>query len=156
MADQAPPLNDLLPIQQDIEINADIKTVWERMSGDSTFPRWFTGIRYKRQVGAKFYMQPDDKKRAKNDIAQAMECVVEAVEPMQRLQFSWGAPGKPQTIVVVGLKEVAPKQTLVRLRHSGWDQFPLREIQPLRDEVWKGYRDFVLPALKSLVEGRAN
>ncbi|MGE0829184.1 MAG: SRPBCC domain-containing protein [Hyphomonadaceae bacterium] len=152
MADEAGPLE---PIVADVIVAANVEDAWRAVSGAETFPRWFAALNYQPRVGAQFHLQPDDSKRARGDVSGAMVCEVEALEPLSRMQFSWGAPGRAKTWVVIGLRPIDPRQTFVRLHHSGWDQFPRHEIQPIRDELWRGYRDFVMPALKALCEGRA-
>ncbi|MGE0045958.1 MAG: SRPBCC domain-containing protein [Hyphomonadaceae bacterium] len=140
------------PIHQEIEINGDIVRVWEAVTGVEQFPKWFQTLEYRAIIGSLFYLQPDDAKRARGDRTGAMYCELEALDPPERMVFSWFVPGKPKTRVTVGLKNVGLGTTLVKIMHTGWDLYPAREVEGIRDELWRGYRDHVLPALKRVAE----
>jgi len=93
----------------------------------------------------------DNAKRRRGDISGAIHCEVEALDRRRRFAFSWYFPDMPKTHVEIGL---APSDagTRVSLVHSGWNEYPPAQAQPVRDGLAQGWTGFVLPMLKKVAE----
>jgi uncharacterized protein YndB with AHSA1/START domain len=85
-------------------------------------------------------------------------CVILALEPESMLSFTWNAPPEFPTIreqrthVVVRLKAIAEKKTLVTLSHDGWGEG--EDWQQVREYFVRAWGKIVLPRLvKRFSEG---
>ena len=139
-------------IVESIAIARPIAHVWTAMTDEARVPLWLGCLRYRREVGAIFYMQQDRAKAAKDDVAGATQCEILALDGPHLFKFSWFVPGMPATIVSFRLEAVDAETTLVRFTHEGWDQFPPDAIRLIRDALGNGWKSYVLPALKQASE----
>ncbi len=138
----------LVAIVAETTIEAPIGHVWNVLTSEATVPAWLGCIDYKPQVGATFFMQQDpDLKRAR-DTSGATHCTIQELTPRERFIFSWFEPGAPDTTVEFHLFPDGANSTLVRLIHSGWDQFAPDVIRPFYEELKTRWRSSQLPALK--------
>ena len=139
-------------IVDSIEIAAPLETVWSALSEPASVRQWFGCMQYDAQVGHVFYMQPDEEKRAQGNIEGATHCEVLALEPNDRMEFSWYMPDTPKTLVSIRLVANSPNSTTVLLTHSGWDQFPREAVEDFWQKLKNGWNSFVLPKLKAHAE----
>ncbi len=147
-------MSDALPsILETIEIAADSQQVWRVLTDEDSTPAWLGCMRYKSQVGAIFYMQPDQAKAKAGDVSGATHCEILALEPSALFKFSWFLPGMAPTFVSIRLEATGPRATRVVLEHEGWDKFPADQIKPIRDMLVGGWKSFVLPNLRRACEG---
>jgi hypothetical protein len=109
-------------------------------------------MRYKREVGAVFYMQQDRQKATHDDISGATHCEILALDAPHIFKFSWFVPGFPPTFVSFHLEAIDAVSTRVVFAHEGWDQFPADQIKPVRDMLLGGWKNFVLPNLQRVAE----
>jgi len=143
------PLPDIV---ESIDVEAPIEKVWRALSNPDSVSQWFGCLQFEAKIGHVFYMQPDEAKRDTGDIDGATHCEVLALEPNDRLEFSWYMPGMPKTIVTLKLAAANDQQTTVHLTHVGWDQFPRAEVEEFWRKLKGGWQSFVLPNLKSFAE----
>jgi uncharacterized protein YndB with AHSA1/START domain len=139
-------------ISLSIAVAAPPEQVWRALTGEASVERWLGCIDYRARPGTVFYMQPDEKRRRKRDIAGATHCELLSLEPPQRMAFSWFLPGTAKTLVEIVVLP-AGRGSRVSLIHSGWDQFEPPEAAVLRDQLDAGWGNHVLPALKAAAEG---
>jgi uncharacterized protein YndB with AHSA1/START domain len=134
-----------------IDIDAPVERVWEALSGEGLVEQWLGCLGYRAEIGHVFYMQPDAAKRSAGDVSGATHCELLALEPPERMTFSWYYPETPRTTVTLTL---APHGagTRVSLRHHGWNQFDEKDIRGIRDMLAGGWSSFVLPRLKQVSE----
>jgi len=145
--------SDELTIETSVIVDAAPEIAWQYLTSSDHVPQWLGCMRYQKQAGHVFYMQQDEAKRAAGDIEGATHCEILRLEEPREFAFSWYLPGMPPTRVDVSLTPTG-ESTEVTLRHSGWDQFDPAEIKPIRDGLANGWKAFVLPNLKRLVEAR--
>ena len=115
-------------------------------------PQWLGCLNYTGVPGSTFHMQPDRVKYAAGDASGATFCDIEEIRPPELLRFSWYMPGTPKTMVTIRLQAVDANRSRVTLTHSGWDQFPVEMVKPIRDALDGGWSSFVLPNLKRVAE----
>jgi uncharacterized protein YndB with AHSA1/START domain len=108
-------------------------------------------MRYEKAVGHVFYMQQDEAKRNSDDVEGATHCEILTLDEPNRFSFSWYLPGTPATEVQILLK-AKDDGTEVTLVHNGWDQFDANVIRDIRNALAGGWKSFVLPNLKRVVE----
>jgi len=140
-------------IREEIVIARDIDRTWEVMTSEAGAPSWLGCMRYKREIDAVFYMQPDQEKAARADVSGATQCEILALDAPRLFKFSWFLPGFPETHVSFRLEAIDAARTRVVFEHEGWDKFPADQIKPIRDMLEGGWRSFVLPGLKRSAEG---
>ncbi|HKJ15953.1 MAG TPA: SRPBCC domain-containing protein [Xanthomonadales bacterium] len=140
-------------ITQTIEIEASQQQVWRCLTEPSKVSQWLGCLRYRKEIGHIFYMQPDENKRGELDIEGATHCRILALNEPREFSFSWYMPGTPETTVRILLKP-HDSDCVVALEHSGWEQFEPDMIREIRDGLEEGWKSFVLPALKKTVETR--
>ena len=143
--------NDTLKIEHTITIEAAPARVWTFLTEPEHVAEWLGCMRYQKAVGHVFYMQQDAARRVADDIDGATHCEILALEEASRFSFSWYLPGTPATEVHI-LLSPANGSTEVTLSHTGWDQFDAKDIQGIRDALEGGWKSFVLPNLKRIVE----
>ena len=102
----------------EVVIDATLSRVWTCLTEEGLVEAWLGCIGFRAEVGTVFYMQPDPAKAGSVD--GATHCEVEAVEPPERLRFSWYLPGTPKTHVEIALTAHPDGTTTARLVHSGW------------------------------------
>ena len=141
------------PIRESITIMRPIASVWSAMTDEASVPRWLGCMRYRREVGAVFYMQQDREKALRDDVSGATNCEILALDEPHLFKFSWFVPNFPATTVSFALEAVDEDTTLVRFTHEGWDQFPPEQIKMIRDAMAQGWKSAVLPNLKRTSEG---
>lgn len=139
-------------IEQEIRIQAPRERVWTVLTGEGLVDQWLGCLGYKPEIGTLFYMQPDPGKRAAGDIDGATHCELLALEPPERVVFSWFMPGTPKTEVEIALAGNDDGSTTARLVHNGWDRFEADQIRAIRDMLDGGWKSFVLPGLKRVAE----
>ena len=137
-----------------IDIKASRREVWRSVIDSDAVTQWLGCLQFEASVGHVFYMQPDNDKRANGDIEGATHCEILTIEPEDRLEFSWYLPDTPKTKVTIELIEKSADSTIVQLTHDGWDQFPREAIEQIYEILKGGWKSFVLPSLKSIVETR--
>jgi uncharacterized protein YndB with AHSA1/START domain len=137
-----------------IEIAAPREQVWRALSEPALVVQWMGCLRFASAPGHIFYLQPDRARRDAGDVTGAIACRVEVVDAPRRLSFSWGFPDVPDTWVDVRLRRI-PGGTLVRLVHSGWDQFDDHETEAVRGGLGHAWHAVALPALRAVAEGLA-
>lgn len=142
---------DTPAIEQSISIMAPPERVWVFLTEPEYVAEWLGCMRYEKTVGHVFFMQQDDEKRSRDDIDGATHCEVLALDEPTLFSFSWYFPDTPATEVHIHLKPVE-SGTEVRLVHSGWGQFDAKVIRDIRDALANGWKSFVLPSLKRVVE----
>ena len=142
---------DELTIKNSISINAGPEKVWTFLTEPEFVAQWLGCMHYEKAIGHVFYMQQDPAKRKEGDIEGATHCRILALDQPERFSFSWYLPGTPETEVHIQLKE-RNGTTEVTLKHVGWDQFDARAIRDIRDALEGGWKSFVLPGLKKIVE----
>lgn len=146
-------MSELLgPITESITIGRAQESVWRTLTEEASVPNWLGCMRYKREVGAIFYMQQDQQKAARDDISGATHCEILALEAPHLFKFSWFAPGFAPTFVSFRLEAINETSTRVVFAHEGWDQFPADQIKPIRDMLLGGWKSFVLPNLLRVAE----
>jgi uncharacterized protein YndB with AHSA1/START domain len=141
----------LPPIVGEIVIHATIERVWEILTTPARIAEWLGCLRFRPEVGVTFYMQPDPAKRAADDIAGATHCTIVTLDPPKTVAFTWFVPGTPETLVTMTLAAAAGG-TMVRLTHSGWENFPADAVRPFHQQLTSGWSSGVLPGLKRLSE----
>ncbi|MGZ8281747.1 MAG: SRPBCC family protein [Allosphingosinicella sp.] len=141
-------------IVQSIEIDAPIERVWFVLTEQGMVEQWLGCLGYKPQIGRVFYMQPDSARRQAGNVEGATHCQLLALDPPHELRFSWYYPDMPKTEVSIRLT-VSGDGTRAELVHRGWDQFDEHQIGAIRDALEGGWKSFVLPGLKSVVEKSA-
>ena len=142
---------DKLIIEHSISINATPDRVWVFLTEPEYVSQWLGCMRYEKALGHVFYMQQDASKRKVDDIQGATHCEILALEKPKKFSFSWYFPDTPATEVHILLKPVG-KKTDVTLIHKGWDKFDAKVIRDIRDALEGGWKSFVLPGLKRVVE----
>ncbi len=140
------------PITEIITIGRAQESVWRTLTEEASVANWLGCMRYKREVGAVFYMQQDRQKAAHDDISGATHCEILALDAPHLFKFSWFMPGFPPTFVSFRLEAIDEANTRVMFAHEGWDQFPAEQIKPIRDMLVGGWRSFVLPNLQRVAE----
>jgi uncharacterized protein YndB with AHSA1/START domain len=140
------------PIVEEIVIARDIEHVWAVMTDDERTPLWLGCMRYTRELGHVFFMQPDQAKAKADDVSGATQCEILALEEPSLFKFSWFLPGFPATYVSFRLEALGASSTRVAFEHEGWDKFPADQIKPIRDMLSGGWKSAVLPALKRAAE----
>lgn len=144
----------LPPITHRLRIDASPEVVWRYLTEPEHVARWLGCLRYEKKIDHVFYMQQDPDKRAADDIEGATHCRILALEEPGRFVFSWYLPGTPETEVEFAL-ETDNGGTTVVLTHRGWDRFDAADIRQVRDALENGWKSFVLPQLRSVVEDSA-
>ena len=142
--------NDL-DIATSLTIRAPQDTVWDYLTSEEHVPRWLGCMRYRKGTGNVFYMQQDEARRKADDIEGATHCEILTLDKPQEFAFSWYLPGTPKTIVHLRLA-ASGDGTVVTLTHTGWEQFDADAIRQIRDALAGGWKSFVLPNLKRVVE----
>lgn len=142
----------LAPIVESVLIERPIETVWRILTSEQSVPRWLGCMRYKRELGHLFFMQQDQAKAARDDIAGATHCEILALDEPRLFKFSWFLPDFPPTYVSFALEPAGAGQTRVRFMHEGWEQFPADQIKPIHEMLSGGWKSFVLPNLKREAE----
>jgi len=142
-----------LTIEHRIKIEAGPDRVWRFLTEPEFVSRWLGCLQYEKAIGHVFYMQQDEAKRNSGDVEGATHCRILALDKPRRFAFSWYLPGTPETQVEI-LLEGQDEATEVTLTHTGWDQFDAGAIRDIRDALAGGWKSFVLPGLKQLVENR--
>ena len=145
-------MSGLEDIEQEIRIEASRERVWAVLAGEGLVEEWLGCLGYRAEIGALFYMQPDPGRRASGDVEGATHCELLALEPPERMRFSWFMPGTPRTVVQIMLTDNGDGSTTARLRHAGWAQFDAGEVRAIRDMLDGGWKSFVLPSLKRAAE----
>lgn len=143
--------NDKLKIEHTVTIDAAPERVWTFLTEPEYVAQWLGCMRYAKAIGHVFYMQQDEAKRKADDIDGATHCEVLVLEKPNRFSFSWYLPGTPETEVHLLLSPVGDS-TEVTLVHTGWDKFDANVIKDIRDALEGGWKSFVLPNLKRVVE----
>ncbi len=144
-------MSEKMKIEHSIMIDAPPERVWVFLTEPRFVSQWLGCMRYEKAVGHVFYMQQDQTRRASDDIEGATHCEILVLDGPSRFVFSWYLPGTPATEVQIVLKAV-DGQTQVTLAHTGWDQFDAGMIRNIRDALEGGWKSFVLPGLKRVVE----
>ena len=145
-------IEPLEPISEEITIARARERVWETLTDEASVPNWLGCMRYKREVGALFYMQQDRQRAARDDIDGATHCEILVLDAPRLFKFSWFMPGFPPTFVSFRLEAIDAANTRVLFSHEGWDQFPADQIKPIRDMLVGGWKSFVLPNLQRVAE----
>jgi uncharacterized protein YndB with AHSA1/START domain len=140
-------------ILEEVQIARPLERVWSTMTSEASVPQWLGCMRYRKEVGAVFYMQQDHEKAARGDVTGATHCEILVIEAPTLFKFSWFAPGYPATFVSFRLEAIDADNTRVLFEHEGWEQFPADQIKPIRDMLLGGWKSFVLPNLKRVSEG---
>jgi len=138
------------PIVERVEIDRPVEAVW-RVLTERT-PDWLGCMRYRREIGAVFFMQQDNAKRERDDVSGATQCEVLALDAPHLFKFSWFVPDQPPTFVSFTLESIDAARTRVVFTHDGWERFPAELIRPIRDMLAGGWKTFVLPSLKRVAE----
>ena len=138
-------------IEAGVEIAAPADRVWSVLTHPGDVEKWLGSLHYQPVLGQVFYMQQDNAKRARGDVAGAIHCQVEALDRRRRFAFSWYFPDMPKTHVEITLA-ASDAGTRVSLIHTGWNEYPPQQAQPIRDGLAKGWSQFVLPMLKTVAE----
>ena len=142
---------DAMTIRESVLILAPPEKVWVFLTEPEYVPQWLGCMRYEKALGHVFYMQQDEGKRRDDDIDGATHCKILALDEPYLFSFSWYLPGTPATTIRIQTKAV-DDGTEVTLIHDGWDQFDARVIREIRDALAGGWKSFVLPGLKKIVE----
>lgn len=142
----------LAPIRESIVIDRPIDTVWRRMTDEASVPLWLGCLRYRKEIGALFYMQQDQAKARADDINGATHCEIMALDAPNLFKFSWFLPDFPKTFVSFRLEADGAQRTRVGFTHEGWDQFPADAVKMIYDALSSGWKSFVLPGLKRTAE----
>lgn len=143
--------SDTLTIEQSILISAPPERVWVFLTEPEYVSQWLGCMRYAKDIGHVFYMQQDESKRNADDIEGATHCEILKLDEPSLFSFSWYMPDTPATTIQIRLAE-ADGGTEVTLIHDGWDQFDAKVIRDIRDALAGGWKSFVLPNLKRVVE----
>lgn len=141
-----------LTIELSIDIEATPDRVWTFLTEPEYVAEWLGCMRYEKKVGHVFYMQQDPAKRDNDDIDGATHCEILALDEPKTFAFSWYLPDTPATRVQM-LLAAHGDNTRVDLVHDGWDKFDASVIRDIRDALAGGWKSFVLPNLKRVVEG---
>ena len=144
-------ITENMTIEQSVLILAPPEKVWVFLTEPEYVPQWLGCMRYEKSLGHVFFMQQDEVKRHNDDIEGATHCEILALEEPDLFSFSWYLPDTPATTVRIHLKAVADG-TEVTLIHDGWNQFDAQVIREIRDALAGGWKSFVLPGLKKVVE----
>ncbi|MCR5873369.1 SRPBCC domain-containing protein [Phenylobacterium sp. J426] len=143
-------------IEAIIEIEGPPERVWQVMTDTALAWRWLGAFGFRLKVGQTFVMQPSRRRRETDDLAGAIPCRLEVIDPNRRLRFSWMYPGRPATDVAIALTPIHGG-THVRLTHEGWEAYE-DDVDPADMEaallaIGEAWSEEVLPTLKALVEG---
>ncbi len=141
-------------VQSVIEIAAPRERVWRALTDPTLVPLWMGCLRFQPSPGHIFYLQPNRARRDVGDIADAIACRIEILDPPRRLSFSWGFPDVPDTFVDIRVRNI-PGGSHVRLVHSGWDQFDDRETEDVRGGLGQAWHSVALPRLREVAETSA-
>lgn len=144
--------NDDLTIRHSITIDASPERIWPFLTEPEYVRQWLGCMRYEKAIGHVFYMQQDETRRANDDIEGATHCRILALDEPAHFAFSWYMPDTPETEVHIRLEQ-KNGTTEVTLTHTGWEQFDAGVIRHIRDALEGGWKSFVLPGLKQVVEG---
>ena len=145
--------DELPPILAEIAIDASPAHVWEVMTDPRAVADWLGCMNFRPEVGATFHMQPDSAKRASGDVTGATHCTIKTMTSQESLAFSWFVPGTPETLVTMSLTpQDDGRGTVVRLVHSGWENFPADAVRPFHVQLSSGWSGGVLPTLKRVAE----
>lgn len=138
-----------------IRINAPLDSVWERVSTEKGFHKFFAPS-CKLEPKTLGYMEvlfapgaPEGQRGAENNR-------VLAIQPKQMISFTWDAPPqwpemrKNRTVVSIRLYKTNDRETLVTLSQAGWGIGP--EWQAVFNYFEKAWGGFVLPNLKYSLE----
>ena len=134
-----------------IEIAAPREVVWRALTEPARVVQWMGCLRFQPSAGHIFYLQPDRDRRSADDVTEAIACRIEILDAPRRISFSWGFPDVPDTWVDIRLRRI-PGGTLVRLVHSGWDQFDGRETEDVRGGLGHAWHAVALPRLRQVAE----
>ena len=140
----------LEPIVEEVMIERPIEHVWRTLTERT--PEWLGCMRYRKEIGATFYMQQDRSKAAVDDVGGAAHCKILALDAPHLFRFSWFMPGTPSTFVSLRLEAIGDHQTRVHFSHDGWQFFPPDEIRAIRAALAGGWKSFVMPSLKRMAE----
>ena len=135
-------------IKHTIVINAPIGRVWHSLTTPEDVAIWVGAIGFKPEIGAKFEFHAPPQ----GDWNGITYSELTQLQAQQKLTFTWAVPNFPVTMVEITVRDLG-NQTEVTLIHSGWDQFP-PQIEPVRNQLDEGWRVYVLPQLKTLVESK--
>ena len=142
-------------IQLDVVVLADLDTVWDVWTTKDGISSFFApDCKIDIQPGGAYEMYfdteaPDGQKGGEGN-------VIMAVESKQMLSFTWNAPPtlpnvrSQRTHVVIRLKALGNKRTLVLLHHDGWGNSD--EWEQAYQYFTRAWGKIVLPRLKYRLE----
>jgi uncharacterized protein YndB with AHSA1/START domain len=134
-----------------IEIAAPREVVWRALTEPALVVQWMGCLRFQPIAGHIFYLQPNQERRAADDVTDAIACRIEILDAPRRISFSWGFPDVPDTWVDIRLRRI-PGGAYVRLVHSGWDQFDAYETEDVRGGLGHAWHSVALPRLRQVAE----
>lgn len=150
-----------LTIELTERIHAPIERVWRFIGTEAGMRTWQSAHAFEAVVGGKALFYLDDQARRAAPEAARYEMTGEVLEldPPRRLAYTWrqndlkeGWAWPAATLIEIDLEEVGPSETLVRVRHSGFEK--LGEIgQRFRDGYERGWKSHdSLADLKARIE----
>ena len=107
-----------------ITIDATRERTWTVLTTPAFVQAWLGCTGFVPEVGSLFHMQPDPERRAAGSTEGATHCVIKAIEPPDRLRFSWFLPGTPETdagIALPGPAEGGPSWSAASCVAAAWE-----------------------------------
>lgn len=150
-----------LTIELEERIRAPIDRVWRFIGTEAGMRTWQSAHAFEPKVGGRALFYLDDQARRSSPESARYEMTGEVLEidPPRRLAYTWrqndlkeGWAWPAPTLIEIDLEEVGQAETLVRVRHSGFEK--LGEIGvAFRDGYERGWKSHdSLADLKARIE----
>jgi uncharacterized protein YndB with AHSA1/START domain len=146
----------LLPdtIVEEVTYAHPIDKVWRALTERELLDRWLMATDFEPRIGHRFTFTTDPAPGFSGRI----ECVVDELDPPNRLGFTWwGGGGNPRTHVRMTLRATTASETTLRLEHDGFASRGLRGAV-IRQFMKSGWRTRLLrqqlPALLDELDPR--
>ena len=142
-------------IRLEQNVNANIKDVWDAWTTEEGVKSFFApDCNIDLKVGGAYEMLFD--LNAEPGLQGGGGLTLMALQPLKMLSFTWNAPPAYPNVrgqlthVIVRFDEVSENETKVTLNHDGWGEG--KEWEEVYDYFVAGWRDSILPRLKSLFD----
>lgn len=150
-----------LVIELEERIQAPIARVWRFVGTEAGMRMWQSAHTFEPTMGGRalFYLDDQARRASPESARYEMTGEVLEIEPPRRLAYTWrqndlkeGWAWPAPTLIEIDLEELGPSETLVRVRHSGFEK--LGEIgASFRDGYERGWKSHdSLADLKTRIE----
>jgi uncharacterized protein YndB with AHSA1/START domain len=129
-------------------VNAPVDRVWHALTDRDQMKDWYFNLKeFKPEPGFKFqfYGGTEDKQYLHL-------CKVTEVIPERKISYTWQYEGIDVLTLVTFELDPEEDQTLVKLTHSGVENFPKDDPNLARENFVAGWTDLVQKMLKDYVE----